>query len=132
MIKTALTIVLSFLVQAFCTEVSAQARLGSTESEIRKDFSGTSFKIDRTDDGTKYIYYENNEMVVFYYLNDDNECFVTRIIPRQGTLNYLVEKYNKSYVIISDTKWKMYTDNGIVNIDLTFNNGVTIITFSRN
>lgn len=132
MIKTALTIVLFFLVQAFCTEVSAQARLGSTESEIRKDFSGTSFKIARTDNGTKYIYYENNEMVVAYYLNDDNECFRTSIIPTQGTLNYLVEKYNKSYVIISDTKWKMYTDNGIVNIDLTFDNGVTVITFSRN
>jgi len=26
----------------------------------------------------------------------------------------------------------MYTDNGIVNIDLTFHNGVTLITFSRN
>ena len=41
------------------------------------------------------------------------------MIPlKQGGLNYFVEDYNSKYVIVSDTEWKFYNQNGIMYISL--------------
>jgi hypothetical protein len=52
------------------------------------------------------------------------------IIPRsQGDLNYLVELYNKQYVIVNSTSWRMYTnEGGIATVDLmTSNDNVVFV-----
>ena len=46
---------------------------------------------------------------------------MTAVIPdNQGALNFYVELYNKQYVIVSPTKWKMYSKGGIANIQLIY------------
>lgn len=130
MIKTLFQITFVILLQILCSNAIAQARLGSTESQIRKDFSDRYFERGTANDGTKYIYWSDESMIVAYYLDSKNVCQSCAIFPKkQGTLNYLVEKYNKNYVIVSETQWKMYSDNGIMNIELVFDNGNAIIKF---
>jgi hypothetical protein len=128
--KLVFQIALLISLQILCTNALAQARLGSTEKEIRNDFSEHYIKTGYANDGSKYIYWENNEMLVAYYFNKESICESCAIFTKtQGVLNYLVEKYNKNYVIISETKWKMYSENGIMNIELFFEKDYAIIKF---
>jgi hypothetical protein len=112
-----LTISLIFSLTTF-----SQARLGYTEKSIREEFPNYTFTTGYTDDGLKYISTEDfDEATVLYYFTNENKCYGCIIIPyNTGKLNYYVEQYNKKYVIISETEWKAYTENGIMTIKLTF------------
>ncbi len=117
----------------FAKNLLAQARIGYTEKQIKSEFSNYNFKTAYTNDNTKYIYWEDADLISAYYLNDKNISYACIIVPKkQGVLNYLIESYNKKYVIISETQWKMYNNNGIVNIELVFKDGSAFIRFTDN
>jgi hypothetical protein len=43
------------------------------------------------------------------------------LIPHtQEDLKHFIELYNKEYVIISDTEWKMYSKNNVATIELIY------------
>lgn len=115
-----------FLILALVFSMSytkAQGRIGYSEWEIRSEFPEKTFKSGNDKDGDKWIEMETDISSVRYYFNalHDWNCYLTMIIPdNQAALNFLVEKYNKEYVIISETKWKMYGNNGITKINLIF------------
>jgi len=56
-------------------------------------------------------------------LGNKNKINQLYIPNSQEALNAYVEKYNKLYVIVSSTKWKMYSKDGISNIDLIYLDG---------
>lgn len=117
--KTLLTILFAI------TSVIAfgQARLGSSAADIKSEFWESKYKLksDYDKDGDYYITIETERATVFYYFNTDKVCTSTVIAPdNQGALNFYVELYNKQYVIVSSTKWKMYSENGIANIELVY------------
>ena len=101
----------------------SQARLGSSATEIKNEFWETkhNLKSGYTDDGIYYISIWTERATVFYYFNEDKVCILCMIIPdNQGALNFYVELYNKQYVIVSSTEWKMYSNGGIAEISLIF------------
>jgi hypothetical protein len=103
-----------------------QARLGSSVSEIRSEWSESKYKLKSgyDTDGDYYITIETERATVTYYFNAEKVCYLTAIVPdNQGALNFYVELYNKQYVIISATQWKMYSKNGISNVELIFSEG---------
>lgn len=103
--------------------IYAQSRLGSSFNEIKNEFSDAKYnlKTDKTDDGVLYILIETTKTSVVHYFDSDLICTVSVILPDdQGTLNYIVEEYNKQYVIVSKKKWRMYTNDGIAEIELIF------------
>lgn len=103
--------------------IGAQARLGSTSKEIRSEFSAKEhgLKSGNFCDGTFYIQITTNLATVIYYFDKSMICCMTLIAPDDiGALNYYVELYNKSYVIISSRKWRAYLENGIADIDLVY------------
>ncbi len=109
------------LLLLFCSKGYSQARIGFTDKEIRKEFPKGKFKSGIDKDGDKYLSVELSTMTVIYYFNSDDRCSLTAAIPDdQGSLNAMVEDYNKKYVIVSDKEWKMYNDNGIMTIELVF------------
>jgi hypothetical protein len=115
---------LPILVFIATLSVFGQARIGSTEQSIRNDFSDRTFKSGYDSDGDKWISAENSFSSIIYYFNSNKVCYLTAVIPdTEAALNYLVEEYNKTYVIISETKWKMYSANGIMEIELKFSDG---------
>jgi hypothetical protein len=106
--------------------VFGQARLGSTASEIRSEFWESSYNLKSgyDDDGDYYITITTERATVTYYFKSDKVCYLTAIIPdNQGALNFYVELYNKQYVVVSATQWKMYSNNGIANINLIYPEG---------
>jgi len=106
--------------------VFGQARLGSTASEIRSEFWESSYNLKSgyDDDGDYYITITTERATVIYYFKSDKVCYLTAIIPdNQGALNFYVELYNKQYVVVSATQWKMYSNNGIANINLIYPEG---------
>jgi len=101
----------------------SQARLGYSASDIRTEFQESRYKLKSsyTDTGIYYITIRIENASVVYYFNSDRICTLTCIIPdNQGALNFYVELYNKMYVIVSSTNWKMYSANGISNITLVY------------
>ena len=116
--------ILLIIALIFTTIVAfSQARLGSSATEIKSEFSGSHYKLigDYTNDKTYYIGITTERATVLYYFNSDMICNRTLIVPNnQGALNYYVELYNKHYVIINSTRWKMYSAGGIANIELFY------------
>lgn len=99
---------------------NAQSRLGFSEQEIRSEFSDETFYSGRTEDGTKYIYKFGGHTVAFYYFDEDNVTYMCSVMPKEsGALNYLVEHYNKTAVIVDNYNWKSYgIDNHLTYISL--------------
>lgn len=101
----------------------SQARLGYSATEIKNEFWETEYNLKSgyTDDGLYYISIWTERATVIYYFNEDKVCKLCMIIPdNQGALNSYVELYNKLYVIVSSTEWKMYSDGGIAEISLIY------------
>lgn len=98
----------------FGHNVISQSRIGFTESEIRKEFYDIKFTVKYSDgSNTRYIIGQTESTVRYYYFNAEGRCYTCYIKPKnQGTLNTMVEQYNKMYVIVSDTEWKMYLEGG--------------------
>jgi hypothetical protein len=97
----------------------AQSRLGYTEAQIKEEFYGSTINSSVTNEGVKYLMIEFEDATVAHYLNKEKICYKSIMIPHtQRKLNYFVELYNREYVIISDTEWKAYVNNGIIYITL--------------
>lgn len=111
----------------------SQARIGHHESEIRKEFKEYKIKKDYfMFEGQKinYLGFEEDRYAIMYLLDDEGYSKINIIIPKtQGYLNYLVEQYNKNYVIVSNQEWKWYSKNGVVTIKLIFNGDYTSFWF---
>jgi hypothetical protein len=107
-------------------DVFGQARLGYSIAEIKSEYWESSYNLKSgfDEDGDYYITITTESATVTHYFNSDKLCTSTFIIPdNQGALNYYVEQYNKQYVIVSSTQWKMYSNNGIANINLIYPEG---------
>jgi hypothetical protein len=117
--KLAVTLVFSLI----SLLAAAQARLGTSASDIKAEFSDSNYKLTSAynDERVYTITVTLERSTVLYYFNKDFICNVTFIIPNNQTvLNYMVEYYNKNYVVISTTEWKMYSKNGICRVELVF------------
>ena len=103
--------------------VFGQARLGYSEAEIKTEFSNSRYKLtsDYNEDGIYYITIETERAIVSYLFNSDKICKASFILPNNdGALNFYVEMYNKEYVILSPTNWKVYSSQGISDIELIY------------
>ena len=110
-------------ISMLCLEVSGQARLGSSVTDIKKEFSEKSYELTSGYDSDKnyYIRVFTDIATVFYFFDEGSYCDQLLILPDDnGKLNFFVEDYNKSYVIINNQEWKMYNESGIASIRLVF------------
>lgn len=112
--------------------VFSQSRIGFTEYQIRQDFPEETFYTGYTEEKVKYIYFNDGRILAMYFFDKDGVCAVCSASPiNSGTLNYMVELYNKQYVIIDDKNWKYYTKNGgIIYISLVEINGILTFMYS--
>jgi len=100
-----------------------QSRLGSSANEIKSEFYGSKYNLKEAYDKDRdyYIKIDDTRATVLYYFSSNRICNATVIAPdNQGALNYYVERYNKLYVILSSTTWKMYSNGGVSNIELVY------------
>jgi hypothetical protein len=94
---------------------NGQARIGKSKESLTDEFQEYKPKFDISTDGKPYMHFEMKYSIVFHYFNEDEICTMSVILPKEeGMLNYLVELYNKSYVIVDDRNWKMYAENGAI------------------
>ncbi|SFV34311.1 hypothetical protein [Thermoflavifilum thermophilum] len=103
--------------------IFGQARIGYTATQIKNEFWESEYNLHSgyDEDGNYYISITTERADVFYLFNSDKVCYSTGIFPHtQGDLNFYVELFNKMYVIVSPTKWKWYSNKGIVNINLIY------------
>lgn len=112
---------LFFIAFIVSVNINAQSRIGYTLSDIRAEFTKNNYKMKLTSNtsGSSTFEVHMEKCIVLYILNKDNVCFSSAIFPsNQGVLNWYVEQYNKKYVIVSSTSWKMYSEGGISKINL--------------
>ncbi len=96
--------------------IFGQSRIGFSEYDIKhKEFPFKTFVTKYSDDGTKYMFTEDEFSVDYYFFDKESICDVCFIHPKtQIGLNAMVETFNKTYVIISPTEWRMYLNNGVI------------------
>jgi hypothetical protein len=102
----------------------SQAMLGSTEQEIRQNYSDRTFTSGLTTDTyDRYISTDFQYGNMTYYFNDSTHlCRLCMQIPNDiSAVNSLVQLYNGKYVIITKTSWDAYLPEGtIMHIILRF------------
>lgn len=113
--------------------VKSQALLGFTIKEIKANFPNNDFEMVKTDDGA-VIYKTEFNHGSFFYLFDKKTLTTDMCVlyPNNTTnLNALVELYNKEYVIISESSWKAYLENGVImKVDLFYDKEDKIYYFT--
>ena len=101
----------------------AQAHLGATATEIKSNYPEKIFESGITSKGDRYLY-TDMDLGTFYFCFDEQTGLTDMClqIPKNMiALNTQVEIYNKKYVILSETSWKAYLeDGGMINIKLSY------------
>jgi hypothetical protein len=101
----------------------AQARIGSTENEIRDEFSSYDFqrKIS-TGDHLFYLSAIVRGGVFYWYFNDNKICDLCYLVLDPEYVDPMVELCNNKYVRIDDTHWKKYNDGVILYMEMIYLN----------
>lgn len=102
-------------------------------NEIRKGDDKGELK--KMDSGKGYYYYSNEEstMSVYgYILTEDLYCYMTVVKPNSSiSLQSWVQNLNQKWVIINDTKWMFYREDGnILECNLDSEDNEMILVFS--
>ncbi len=112
--------ILSLLFILFSLCGFSQSRLGYTEYEIRKDFSKEYFYTGKTEQGAKYIYFKDERIISMYFFDSKGVCNLCSATPlNSGTLNYMVEIFNKQYVVIDGVVYAHYFTSGVMGRPVT-------------
>jgi hypothetical protein len=99
----------------------AQSRIGYTEAEIRSEFSEFTFETRFRESGEKFIVTNMVLGVMYYYFDESGHCYSCYLLPKKEKLHAIIEKYNRDFTIISDTRWKFYGADMIIDINMIFN-----------
>jgi hypothetical protein len=110
----------------------AQARLGYTEQQIKRELYQFDFGVGYASGGERYIYYQNASFMMVYYFDYYGICNLCALIPNNTRfLNTLVETYNRECAVISSKKWKYYEiDGDVITIDLNTFQGRTAFIYT--
>ena len=94
----------------------SQACLGYHEDYIRAKYPYNVWYSGYINDGSRYISSVMTFGTFYYFFNSNTgECYLCTQVPfNQNTLNTIVQDYNNTYVITSDTSWSAYLDNGVI------------------
>ncbi|MDX2190516.1 MAG: hypothetical protein SFY32_11695 [Bacteroidota bacterium] len=116
--------IVGFIAFFFSSQIFCQAKLNYTAKQLRQAFPNEIFEEYYTNDSTRYIYFEDKTMeCIHFFSKKENITNSAIIIPNTNDLlNYLIEECNKHYVIINNKKWRFYSENGILNIELIYRN----------
>lgn len=103
---------------------NAQAHLGESLAGLKARYPEKYFKVETTNDGSKYTTADQALGTFVYYFS--SETGLTELcvqIPNDlQALNTQVEIYNKKYVILTESSWKAYLDGGsTMEINLIYN-----------
>jgi hypothetical protein len=115
--------ILSALLVLFSLVAFSQSRLGYTPQQILSEFPPTIYNTvtGYDNDGDYFIQVRFDRCYARYYFDAYNQCWLTLITPHnQGCLNWFVETYNNSYVILSNTHWQMYSNAGVSDVKLIY------------
>ena len=102
--------------------VISQVRLNYAKSEIVSEFSDNKFKLKEFKyNGLDAVAIFTVRVNLLYLFNTSKSSIMNILIPHtQEDLKHFIELYNKEYVIISDTEWKMYSKNNVATIELIY------------
>lgn len=108
--------------------------IGMNKTEISKKIAEghRSFKLNSAfiNNAYNYLKYEDRirEITVLFFLDDDENCRMIRIMSDYSNLNDLEEELNNNYNIIKKDYWH-YNENG-VNYDVKLEEGDWFFTIS--
>jgi hypothetical protein len=123
---------LLIIILLFSLKSSAQVRLNQHRAEIYKEFASQTPEFGAFENGVQHMSVTLDKSYVRFVFDDNGFCNLVMVVPlTQGDLNFFVELYNKMYVIISPTQWRMYSNNGaIASIELVTHEGVSFFIWN--
>ena len=109
---------------------NAQCRIGSTYAEIYSEFETREPSVHFTDEGQLYLSIQVVTGSALFYFNSEKICVETVIFPKDDdAVNFYVESFNKHYVIMSPTTWRMYSNGTYADITLVYFQNRNFIVF---
>ncbi len=112
--------ILIFLLFVSCVAKS-QALIGYTPSEVRAKFPDKEWEYGKwgEKDNLLVMSYLSGEIISGYFFNEDQKSVLCSITPLdQGTLQAMIEMYNKKYVIKDSYHWEFYSSGTIFKCSL--------------
>lgn len=126
-------IVLFFLFitnSSFSQTVVAPPLLRYTEQQIRSEYNNTEFTTDHLQNGMKYMVSKTDLTETTYYFGSNNLTFMCTVHPlTQDELNHIIQYYNNTAVIVSENKWKLYSNTSTTPINIKFEYVSGVSTF---
>jgi|LakMenEpi03Aug12_release.lakeMendotaPanAssembly.Ray.scaffolds.fasta_scaffold86570_8 hypothetical protein len=114
-------LILSLFLLLTVVFTNAQCRIGSAYSDIYSEFETKNPSVYFTDEGQLYLSIEVITGTALYYFDSDKICTETVIFPKDDdAVNFYVESFNKHYVIMSPTSWRMYLNGAYADITLVY------------
>lgn len=87
-----------------------------------KDISLSTIDTSKNDNGSNHIIIEKKDktkVIASSYFFDNNDiCYSQRIMCPSIVLNSLVKDFNIKYVKISELKWKDYSSNSLMTVNI--------------
>ena len=114
-------LILSLFLLLTVALTNAQSRVGSEYTDIYSEFENKNPEVHFTDEGQLFLSIDMITGNVLYYFDSDKICTETVIFPKDDdAVNFYVERFNKHYVIISPTSWRMYSNGTYADITLVY------------
>ncbi len=101
-----------------------QVRLWSTKDEIEKEFDYLYVKKDVTSSGNECLTFTTRRSTVTHIIDSTGVSFCAVLTPLgDAELKYYIERYNTDYVVLSPTKWRVYSGEVYADIELQHDQG---------
>lgn len=94
----------------------AQSLFGFSPSEIREKRPGVEWTYNKWGDNKELLTmsFRADQLHVTYFFDASNKSVFTIVIPlTKGSLQAMIEVYNKRYIIIDNYNWKYYDTGSI-------------------
>ncbi|NLR58158.1 hypothetical protein HGH93_08620 [Chitinophaga polysaccharea] len=126
------------LIILFCLSTHScfsQFYLGYTENEVRDQIEASSphkqIKKNFILQGGFSLIWEESNWTSVVYFNNKNISDLYVLIPNDANvLNYLIERFNKDFYIVSDTYWRRYSNGKVYKIELVYSKTARQYVFS--
>jgi hypothetical protein len=110
-----------FLFILISTGASSQALIGYSPSEVRAKFPDKEWEYGKWGERKNLMLmtFQTDDIIVGYFFNEDQKSVICSITPlSQGTLQAMVEMYNKKYVIKDSFHWDFYNSGTVFKCSL--------------
>ena len=106
---------------------NSQVRMATPKEDIKKEFSYLKIEDHIITDSVDAITFQTRNSAVTHLFDEEGLSYCAFLTPfGDEELKYYIERYNREYIVISPTQWRVYYKDQYVDITLTEANNTSL------